>query len=60
MKLSKLEAFVWANQDRDWHQLASETNRSFSEIARAYTRAKTKTFARHASEIATIHNGGTQ
>ena len=60
MKLSKLEAFVWQNQDRDWHQLASETNRSFSEIDRAYSRAKRKTFQRHDAEIAAIHNGGGQ
>lgn len=41
-KLSKLETFVWRNQDITFEQLAAQTNRTIGEIERAFARAAQK------------------
>lgn len=40
--LTELEAFVYVNRGRKWEVLASETNRTFETIHRAYNRAMEK------------------
>jgi hypothetical protein len=51
--LTKLEKFVWHNQDALWNDLASQTNRTFNAIAAAYKRASLKVAARDGVPVVT-------